>query len=367
MMVLLCTEIFSAVSVESGAIPAPAPSYVMPGLDPFWADIDPSFGVWHSPNVTYIHKAGCFRATYRTNAHGMRDRERALDAPAPRAVVLGDSFVEGFGLERDERFTDRLERKTGVEHLNFGTAGDFGTVQEWLLYDTLASRFRHDRVMVVILPRNDFVDNDPEFGRVSHAQRYRPYAIANASGGYDIEYRDKAHLNVWGRTEDRMRKQRLRAMRQVPTNYSYAVNVFNYMKKLIAFRAGGDAPVDPDPEGRGSAYWNYTRDGLDRMTWALERIVEKAGERPVDLVLLPMMIDILDARKKKETRPPLTRDLETFSDRFDNVRVHDLLPDFTGLNDPQAMYHPCDGHWSPQGAALAAEVLAGRIYARTGN
>src|SRR5258708_2724871 len=121
------------------------------------------------------HQGGCFSVQYTTNSYGARDVERSLHFSKPRTVVLGDSMIEGLGLADQDRLTNILEKDTGREYLNFGTSGDFGPLQYALLYKTLAAKFDHDTVVVGLLPDNDFHDMSPEWGKVHHADRYRPY------------------------------------------------------------------------------------------------------------------------------------------------------------------------------------------------
>ena len=93
------------------------------------ADINPAFGVWHSPNGHFIHKSGCYSVAYDTNSYGARDVERNLHSAAPRTIVLGDSMIEGIGQPDEKRLTNILEKETGEEYLNFGTGGNFGPLQ----------------------------------------------------------------------------------------------------------------------------------------------------------------------------------------------------------------------------------------------
>lgn len=73
-------------------------------------------------------------------------------------MVLGGSFVEGFGLQAEKRLSELFDVITGREHLNFGASGDFGSLQYTLLYKTMAAFFDHDIVLVGILPDKDFHD-----------------------------------------------------------------------------------------------------------------------------------------------------------------------------------------------------------------
>ncbi|MBF0249349.1 MAG: hypothetical protein HQL35_01835 [Alphaproteobacteria bacterium] len=360
---LALAETFSAISVEAGLISAPSPNYRMPGLTPFWSDISPEFGVWHPPESRYVHTTGCFNVTYDANAHGMRDRAREVHAPSPRTVVLGDSFVEGFGLKVEHRFTDILEARTGIEHLNFGTSGTFGLVQQVLLYETLASKFDHDRVIWAVLPNNDFEDDSPTFGAVAHSKRYRPYAVADGHGGFMIEYHDPAYLNADTQSDKEKRKQRRRAFRQFLTNFTYTANVVRYITALLNYREAQTRGKDMGGAqlSGGSAYWDFTDVRLSRMLWALGRGIDGAGERPVDIVVIPVEGDI--ERFAREGGPaPLSRHLTAFAETRPNVRLIDMLEPFAAHPDWRSLYHACDDHWSPAGAAFVADLLEKRIY-----
>ncbi len=71
-------------------------------------------------------------AEVRTNAHGMRDDECTVEKPPNtlRIAFVGDSFVQGMGVEHEHVFHTRLERMLAsarpgrrVECLNFGVGG----------------------------------------------------------------------------------------------------------------------------------------------------------------------------------------------------------------------------------------------------
>ena len=103
--------------------------------------------------------------------------------------MIGESFIEGFGLKNSERMSDLLEQKTGIEHLNFATSGHFGRTQYFLLYKHLASSFRHDAVIVGMLPDNDFTDEDPEHGKLNSPDQYRPYFL-KVGAEYKLVYQN---------------------------------------------------------------------------------------------------------------------------------------------------------------------------------
>src|ERR1700704_4339500 len=84
--------------------PGSKPTYRL-NYTPFWADINPAFGTWHPPNGHFFHKSGCYSVEYITNSYGARDVERSLHSSLPRTIMLGDSFVEGYGLPAEDRLS----------------------------------------------------------------------------------------------------------------------------------------------------------------------------------------------------------------------------------------------------------------------
>ena len=143
-------------------------------------------GIWRYPNTTLLQQEKCLDAKLESNSEGARDRERQKPSMAPRRfVVLGDSFIEGYGINAEDRVTNLLEERTGVEFLNFATSGGFGTIQEWLLYESRVLQYDHTDVVLFILPGNDFEDNDPdEFA----SSVYRPF-LRPKGAGYEVYYK----------------------------------------------------------------------------------------------------------------------------------------------------------------------------------
>ena len=163
-LTFILLEVGLAWLCSSGRLKIAKPSYCLSNIGSrFWADSNPFFGVWHDPNSSFKHVSPDYNLTYHANSLGMRDKERALKSHGKkRVVVLGDSFIEGWGVASEDRLSDRLERMTRLEHLNFGTSGSFGPTQYLMLYTHLAKSFEHDALIIAILPDNDFLDDDYE-------------------------------------------------------------------------------------------------------------------------------------------------------------------------------------------------------------
>jgi hypothetical protein len=314
------------------------------GRGSFWDTSRPGPGVWHQPFTGMRHTTPCFDVVYRANSVGARDVERQRRSAARRVVVLGDSIVEGWGLELEERLSGRLEAATGIEHLNFAMA-HFGPYQDYLAYRQFASPFDHTAVLVGIYPSNDLFDLDYEAARKApgYEYRYRRYLVGDYPNYRVVDYREG----------------RLRALLR---RYSYAYNALSNALFLWT-----QPPPPPAPEGEpGSRFYDFTDAELDRLRFCMERIVEAASGRPVVVVLMPALPDFRRYDLHKGQPVPLAERLAAVSGKG-GFRVVDLLPAMHDATRDWRGYHfPCDHHWSAKANAVAAgrlqEVLRGVVY-----
>jgi len=317
-------------------LPAPPPAQGQQ----FWDGGHPRFGVWHRPGAALRHASACFDVEYRANSVGARDRERERVSPRRRVVVLGDSFVEGWGLPEEERLTNRLERATGVEHLNFGMAHQ-GPYQYSLVYRDLASRYSHDALLVALLPANDFFDLDYELARLapSYEYLYRPYLI-----GHYPEYREffprESPLAGW--------------LRRNTHAANAAAFAWRRARRWLAPARG--ALVSGAPGLPHSFAYDFSDAHFDLLRHSLERIREQARGRPIALLLIPSHRDF--PRYAASGASPLAGRLRALA-AAQGMRLLDLLPPmFAESADPQPFYFlPCDYHWNARANALAAELV----------
>lgn len=334
------SELAAHVLARAGRIPfqqfrtTPAPA--------FWAYNNTSFGMWHVPGASFRHTTSCFDVIYHVNSYGARDVERARRSAAPRHVVLGDSLIEGWGIADGERMTDRLEASSGVASLDFGTAGGFGTVQEMMLYRTLASTFDHSDVLLFVLPANDFSDNDPA---QYPEKRYRPYMRRRASGEYEIYY------TVAFENRD---QELLGPPARVLNEVSNDVVLLNLVRQTYGWwsHRHDTAPL----------YGSVDEQAIDVMGESIRELARDAGTHPVVVFLAPVQKE-LDAYLRTGNAGMLEAQLAASVKPAVNVRVVDLLPDFIAYArqhelPTSAFFHPCDEHWSPLGHAVAAEAVS---------
>jgi hypothetical protein len=315
--------------------PSSKPTYHL-NYNTFFADINPAFGVWHRPNGHYFHQGGCYSVEYFTNSYGARDSERSLHSNGYRTIVLGDSFIEGLGLPADQRLTNILEKKTGQEHLNFSTSGDFGPLQYALLYKTLASNFDHAEVLVGVLPDNDFRDMDLAWGKIHYPGRYRPYYADDFSVVYEGHFDPNAGEGTWNHIEAFLRA------------YLASYHVGQYIYSRLYWQR-------QEPY---SGYNDYTDVDLARLKKALGDIKNTADahQARVTVFLIPTLNDFLRLHQSHADR--LGPVLESWGQEA-GIPVKDLLPEMNALAEDnfRSYFLTCDGHWSAQGNSTAADIL----------
>lgn len=125
----------------------------------FWR-YDARYGWSHVPNAAGRFASFGFDTAVTTNSAGFRGRDVALkkDPSKTRVLVLGDSYVWGFGVQDDEVFTSGMQRLCpGLETLNFGVSG-YSTDQQLLLFRDKGASYGAD-VVVLVVAANDYEDN----------------------------------------------------------------------------------------------------------------------------------------------------------------------------------------------------------------
>jgi hypothetical protein len=327
-------EVASLIYINVAKWPGSKPSYHVE-YNEFWADNNPSFGMWHRANGHFVHKSGCYSVAYDTNSYGARDVERSLHSSAPRTVVLGDSMIEGVGLPADKRLTNILEKDTGREYLNFGS-GSFGPLQYALSYKTMASKFDHNLVLTGVVPDNDFHDMDIAYWKAhGRSGEYRPFYADDLSVFYNGHFDPNAGESFGDHVEAFLRAYLA----------SYHIGLF-VNSRLYWWRL---SPY--------SGYHDYNSVDIARLEKALDDIKSTAYARGAKMAvfLIPHSIDF--QRVHKTGMNPLGSIVEKWGEEH-GVTVKDLLPEMDAMSGGDFLsYSLCDGHWSVRGSAIAAQIL----------
>ena len=151
-------KVTGAIKIQSRPIYLQEPGHELTGHKYLY---DPVLGWRNIPNWT----ATTFGHQLTINSHGLRDREYAYAKPRGwrRILVLGDSFVWGYGVADDEIFTEVLEntfRQEGAswQVINTGVSG-WGTDQQLLYLIHEGMKYQPDVVVLGFFLGNDPVNN----------------------------------------------------------------------------------------------------------------------------------------------------------------------------------------------------------------
>jgi hypothetical protein len=315
-----------------------------------WRTEREDWGAWRPPSSTAHGTSRCFSVTYRSNSYGARDRERSVTATGLRAVVLGDSFVEGYGVDEEKRMSNLLEHDLGYEMVNFGSI-DFGPLQYAILYERLARRFDHDLVIVGVLPSNDFLDNDLEFYRAW--RHYRPYYGKDGEVVYVRPRPDPDEATLISQRAE-VRPGRRGFIRNAIRLF-WLYGVYRELRHEWMFL------TDPTPS-EYVGYFETDRVRISNVTQSLLAIQRSAAPRPVLVVFIPEYRDLRYVEMHPGSADAsvvarMRRVLET-----SGIETIDLLKEFMNKEfdreeSYRQLYLPCDGHWNDAGHRAAFEVI----------
>jgi hypothetical protein len=128
-----------------------------------WYESHPIYRFRHYPNMDAERKWGNpYRL--RTNSHGVRtDEEEAYDSPGEtRIVVHGDSQALGLGVDNEDTFVQRTQRRLretfgAVDVLNLGVSA-YGPDQEYLLFLEEGRKYSPRICVIAVCLENDLDD-----------------------------------------------------------------------------------------------------------------------------------------------------------------------------------------------------------------
>ena len=349
---ILLAAVFLEVAIRclvyGGVLSVPAPP---PAHSTLWDPAHSEFGVWHHPHATAVHTRQEFSVVYRTNSIGARDVERKRDSDHSRVVVLGDSFIEGWGVSEAQRLTNLLETSTGLEHLNFGMS-HFGPYQSLLVYRNLAKKYSHDGLIVGVLPLNDFWDLDYKAAQTAlrYEYRFRPYLLGDYPQYERFDYREP--------TLRRFFRRRL-----------YTFNAFNMLYRKLSTKKRHDVDEIAVNSGKRfpSYYYDLGEEHFNLLRYCIERMVEEADGKRVAVVLIPVFNDFMRFHQTKQR--PLMENLQELAASHPSLRIVDLLPSMyqqTENRKFKAYFRTHDYHWNEYGNKVASHIvkqeLTGFIY-----
>ena len=253
---------------------------------------------------------------YRTNAHGLRDRDRPAKAQgSKRVLVMGDSYTWGYAVAEEEAFPQVAERllaergRPDIEVINGGIP-DYNSRQERQLLEQLMPIYQPDAVFLA------YVVNDAE---PSTAMPTPPEEV----------YR---HSRSWFLTEVAERlNRRLFRRRLLPSAKDNVGS--NYL----------------DGFDEGSVKWRDSREAIREMH-------DLCAGHPFAVLMMPDFTQEFDDRYALAT----IHDAVASWGRELNIPVFDVLTMFRG-QDHQALWVPWDGHPNAEAHRRIAAFLVDKI------
>jgi lysophospholipase L1-like esterase len=255
---------------------------------------------------------------YRTNDHGLRDRDRLGKTPGTRRVlVLGDSYTWGYAVAEEEAYpptAERLLKDRGhpdIEVINGGVP-DYNSRQQRQLLERLLPVYQPDAVFL------GYVVNDAE---PSTALPTPP----------DETYR---HARSWFLAE----------LSEVSNRHLFKRQVLDTRKDTVS-------TTYLDGFAEGSPKWRDSREAIREM-----RDLCTAAGIPFTVLVLPDVTQELDERYPFR---PIHDAVARWGRELD-VPVFDLLTLFRG-EDHRSLLVPWDGHPNAAAHQRMAEFLVDRI------
>lgn len=339
-------------------------------------EYDRELGWKHIPHARGRMVTPEFDVEIAINADGLRDRDfaKTRQPQSWRLLALGDSFVEGWGVELGSSVTKVLEgllqarmAETVVEVVNMGVAG-YGTDQELLFYERLGTHYQPDDVLVFFYV-NDFWNNASPVG-IGSEQGYKPFFRLGPGGRLSLRGIPVPRLPSWDADWHATRPWRQRLRRYMRRNcHLYALAeraLFPSRGELVQRQRFYRGLYGRDPGGQWQTQWELCGHLLE----ALDTRVELAGAK-LHVVYVPAMVQIEEANwhRKKElnqlvgeydlARP--NRQLATLAARH-GLSYLDLHPVFRRHSGQRRLYFR-DSHWNKNGHAVAAAAIADFLMA----
>jgi lysophospholipase L1-like esterase len=255
---------------------------------------------------------------YRTNALGLRDRDRAgKPAGVKRVLVLGDSFTWGYAVAEDEAYPQVAERmlaargRPDIEVVN-GAVPDYNSRMQRQLLEQLLPIYQPDAVFLA------YVVNDAEPATAMPIPPEESYRYARS----------------WFLTEMAER-----------------LNRRLFRRNLLPSAKDGHGRTYLEGFEEDSVKWRDSREAIRQM-----RDLSAAAGGLFTVIILPAVTQPLDANYPWR---PIHDAVSKWGSEL-RIPTYDLLPNFLG-QEQQALTVPFDGHPNADAHLQFATLLVARI------
>lgn len=359
----------------------------------FYVEHDPQRGWRNVPNADGFFATDEYEVHLQYNSKGIRGPERAYEKPegTVRVVVLGDSFIEGYSVHREDRVAEQLEKILAAgdptrryEVIALGTAG-YSTDQELLWLEAEGLRYEPDVVVVM------FYMNDVWFNGQSKYWRGEKPAYVLEGGSLrltNVPVPDDRPKKAKKKPTGRGIKHWIRANSKIYALASLALDNSPGLRDAVAsVGLVSPAPREADDEAGPRvadelSVFQKEEPPATRNAWVMtEAILHEMDETASEAGarFIAFHIPFKGVVYEEDWAPILSR-LGIPQDQLDESRVKDrflAICAARGLDciepteefqtvaarapNGERLYYVQDNHWNAGGHALAAKILARRI------
>ena len=352
---VISLEFFSFILTKYNLLPfnqIPTYSLTYPkGLGVSWRTEKDQWGAWHKKNYFDNHKYNCFDVTYVSNNIGARDKEDyKLNSKDKTIMLVGDSMLEGVGVNYENTLPSLIKEKTGIQTINLSAAGDFGPVQYYLINDYYKDKFNYDDLYVFFLPYNDFTDNDWNFWKDVDTKRYRPYFKKINDSEFDIFYPDNAKRRQSFGIDISLKG----LPKTIINNFTYSSNVLRFFKYRKYLNESNSVYLGT--HNSNSGYYFQKKDAIDGSIYFLEKLFKNNANKKITLITVPFVGDIISHIDKNDyTNLYWYIKINNLVEKY-NINFLDLM-NYIDEKNYNGYFLECDGHWNENGHLWALNSI----------
>ena len=338
------------------------PNYIHSFGNKWRTEVDP-WGSWHKPNYADKHSSACFEVSYKSNNIGARDEiDYQVDDEQNSIILLGDSFAEGYGVNFENTFKQRLENKIqNKKVLNFGSAGHFGPLQAQILYNDLASKYKHDELIYLFFPYNDFRDNDWDYWKTKVRKfRNRPYFLKTSDKNeYEVYYPNNKTNTLLLKIKNFI----FNDFQGFLLKYTYSANTLRTINYIYSnYNLSETRNQKNNKLNQNFSYNINNQNSVLGSIYSINKIFSANNYlKKKIIVIIPTLKDIKHTQYDKSYKELLWyKELKNISEK-NNIFLIDLA-DYVDEDRYIKMIYSCDMHWNPEGHEFVADLIFDKYY-----
>lgn len=275
---------------------------------PIYYDMDSLYGVTRQKNTKQMIYYPWGGVVNEINSHGFRDDEFTKGG----TLVIGNSFVEGYGVSNENRFSEKLEKELKSPVNNAGSGGVWTPVQGIVLLEHLLNieALDFDKIVFVMTP-----------GEVVNIGKRNP----ENDPGRNFPYKEGDSIKFY-----KSKNNSFGAYLSFPSKVKRLCKSLLMFKIYNMFKYYGAAKVK-------SKKLDFEKEKLD---WVIKKIEEQGFDKVIDIVVINNI-----------GRTRLNGILE-YKNNSRAVRFHVLE-----FPDDLSNYFISNGHLNEKGNTVLAQLL----------